>query len=552
MKLKKKRVNMACLNFKNQLDEKTKELILGMEEELKIKNKEIESKEKEITHLKNELEYLRNQILNKNRKIFGASSERVDSSQLSFFDEAESHSNLKEAEPTIEEITYKRKKPSKNIGKKDNLANLEKVVIEHKLDENEQFCKDCQSDLVVIGTKSKEILKYIPAKLYIEEHITYSYACRACEKDNDKANIITTEAPKTLLHKSMASNELISHVINLKYQHALPLYRQETYFNMLGANLSRQSLSNWIVSAANELEPVYNLMKEELLKRNYIQADETVLKVLNDKGKETNKQKYMWLYKSPDKDYPIIIYDYQKTRSGSCPKNFLNGFSGYLQTDWYAGYNKVEDVKRLYCLAHIRRKFHEIIINLDKEALKTSIAFIGFNYCTKLYKIEKELREQHRGTEDYYEKRYKIRLEKSKPIIEEFIAYVDKEIKEAIPRSPLGKALAYAKPLLPSFLKVFLEDGSLEIDNNSAERSIKPFVIGRKNWLFSVSIKGAKSSASIYSIVETAKNNNLIVEKYLLYLMNNFTNIDPLDKDSLLEILPFSKSLPSDLKIQTK
>ncbi|MEY8285802.1 IS66 family transposase [Lachnospiraceae bacterium 50-23] len=535
---------MSDLNLENQLDEKTKELILKMEDE-------IVAKDKEIANLKNELAYLKHQLLGKNRKIFGSSSEQVNSLQLSFFDEAENNSNSKVDEPTVEEITYKRTKPSKNTGKKDNLANLEKVVIEHKLDENNKHCNECGDDLVVIGTKSKEILKYIPARLYVEEHITYSYACKKCEESNDKANISTTKAPETLLHKSMASNELLSHVINLKYQHAMPLYRQETYFNMMGANLSRQTLSNWIISAASELEPIYKLMKEELLKRNYIQADETVLKVLDDKGKESSKQKYMWLYKSPDKDNPIIIYDYQKTRSGSCPRDFLSGFSGFLQTDAFAGYNKVENVKRLYCLAHIRRKFHEIIVNLDEEALKSSRALIGFNYCAKLYEIEKQLREQHSEKEDYYEKRYKTRLEKSKPIIEEFIAYVDKEMENAVPRSALGKALAYAKPLLPS-LKTFLEDGSLEIDNNSAERSIKPFVIGRKNWLFSTSTKGAESSALLYSIIETAKNNNLVVEKYLLYLMDKFIDTNHTDKESLLKILPFSKDLPDDLRIRNK
>lgn len=542
---------MTKINLENQLDEKTKELILEMEKELESRDNELKSKDKEIADLKNELAYLKGQILNKNRKIFGSSSEQSSSMQISFFDEAEKNSDLKIAEPAIEEITYKRAKSSNNTGKKDNLANLEKVVVEHKLDETEQYCKDCSDKLVVIGTKSKEILKYIPAKLYVEEHITYSYACKSCEENNDKANIVTTKAQETLLHKSMASNELLSHVINLKYQHAMPLYRQESYFKMMGVNLSRQTLSNWIIGAANELEPVYKLMKEELLKRRYIQADETVLKVLDDRGKESNKQKYMWLYKSPDKDSPIIIYDYQKTRSGSCPRDFLGKFSGYLQTDGYAGYNKVENIKRLYCLAHIRRKFHEIIVNLDEEALKTSRAAIGFNYCAKLYKIEKELREQYNKDGDYYEKRYKKRLEKSKPIIEEFITYVDKEIENAVPRSALGKALTYTKPLLPN-LMTFLEDGSLEIDNNGAERSIRPFVVGRNNWLFSTSTKGAEASALLYSIIETAKNNNLVVEKYLLYLMNSFSSLDPLDKESLLKILPFSKDVPAELQIKTK
>lgn len=535
---------MTKIKFEDQMDEKTRNLIMEHE-------KVLIEKDKEIAALKNELDYLRGQILNKNRKIFGSSSEQSSTLQVSFFDEAETNSNPKTEEPTIEEVTYQRKKPSKNTGKKDNLAGLEKVIIEHKLGDEYQSCKDCQDTLVVIGTKSKELLKYVPAKLYIEEHVTYSYACKRCEQENDKANIITTQAPKTLLHKSMASHELLSHVITLKYHHALPLNRQESYFQMMEANLSRQTLSNWMIQSATELGPVYALMKEELLKRDYILADETVVKVLDDTGKESKKQKYMWLYKSPDPARPIIIYDYQRTRSGSCPKKFLGDFSHYLQTDGYAGYNKVENAKRFYCLAHIRRKFHEIIVDLDEDALKESKALIGFNYCAKLYKIEQELREEFQHHDDYYEKRYIRRLEESKPILEEFMAYVDKELENAVPRSALGKALAYAKPLLPNF-KYFLEDGALEIDNNGAERSIRPFVVGRKNWLFSASTKGADSSALLYSIIETAKNNKLIVEKYLLYLMDQFVKIDPTDKESLLKILPFSKELPVDLKLKTK
>jgi transposase len=257
---------MDGLIIEEQLDEKTKEIISKME-------KEIESKNNEIRDLKNELAFLKNQVLNKNKKIFGKSSEQLDSEQLSLFDEAEKYSDYKAAEPTMEEITYKRKKSS-YVGKKDNLANLERVVIEHKLDEDKTNCDKCGGKLVVIGTKSKEILKYKPAELYIEEHRTYSYACKACEENHGKANIITTKAPNSLLYKSMESNELLSHVINLKYQYALPLYRQETYFDMLGANLSRQTLCNWIIGAAKEFEIVYDIMKEKLLESHYVQADE--------------------------------------------------------------------------------------------------------------------------------------------------------------------------------------------------------------------------------------------------------------------------------------
>lgn len=542
---------MDGLNLENQLDDITKNLILRMEKELESKNKELESKDKEIDYLKKELEFLKNQIINKNKKLFGKSSEQVDSQQISLFNEPEKESDLKREEPKIEEVTYTRNKPSKNKGKKDNLSNLEVVTIEHKLSQSEAICEECDSPLVEIGKKEKDILKYIPAKLYIERHVTYSYACKACEEKTDKANIITTKSPNTLLHKSMASNEILSHVICLKYLYALPLYRQENYFKMLEVNLSRQTLSNWIINASNEFNVVYNLMKKELLKSNYIQADETTLKVIDDKGKESKSKKYMWLYKTGGNKNSIILYDYQNTRSGSCPKAFLGDFSGYLQTDGYTGYNTVENAKRVYCLAHIRRKYYDIVSNLDEQALKKSRAIIGFNYCEKIYKIEKELREEYGSKENFFKIRYEERLEHIAPLLNEFINYVQVEIENALPKSPLGKALEYSQKLLP-YMKTILEDGSLEVDNNAAERSIKPFVIGRKNWLFSSSKKGAVASSVIYSVIETSKSHGLIVERYLTYLMDRISNDFEINEDKLLDIMPWSKNLPDNLKIPVK
>lgn len=537
---------MDSLNFEEQLDEKTKKIISDMENE-------IQSKDQEIKELKNQLEYLKNQVLNKNRKIFGKSSEQIDSNQISIFNEAEQYSDPKAEEPTIEEITYKRKKTNSYVGKKDNLANLKRVVVEHKLDDNEAVCDKCGDQLVVIGSKSKEVLKFKPAELYIEEHIIYSYACKACEKNEDKANIVSTKAPNSFLHKSMASNELLSHVICLKYQYALPLYRQETYFDMLGANISRQTLSNWVIKAAEEFQIVYDIMKEKLLESNYAQADETTVVVVDAKGNDSKAKKYMWLYKTGASENPVILYDYQKTRSSSCPKNFLCGFSGILQTDGYQGYSSVENVKRLYCLAHIRRKYFDIVSKLKAEALKNSRALIGFDFCEQLYKIEKDLREEYNGDVNYYAKRYETRLNKSAQIIEDFIKYIDAEIVNALPKSPLGEALAYSQKLLPSF-RLFLTDGSLEIDNNASERSIKAFVLGRKNWVLHNTSRGARASATIYSVIETAKANGLSVEKYLVHLMDVLSNLEDKDKnrDTLIQHMPWSKELPSEVFLQNK
>lgn len=536
-------MEMNILDLKDQLDEKTKLLISKME-------KEIESKDKEIDNLKKELSFLKGQILNKNRKIFGQSSEQVDSRQLSLFNDAEKNSDFKIDEPTIEEITYLRKKSSSHSGKKDNLAGLDRVIIEHKLNEFEAVCDKCGSDLVIIGKKSKEILKYKPAELYIEEHISYTYACKNCEVDEDKTNIISAKIPNTLLYKSMASNELLAHVVCMKYQYAMPLYRMESYFSMMDVNLSRQTLSNWIINCANELQPVFDYMKGELVQRNYIHADETYVKVIEENEKDSKSKRFMWLYRSGCMENPIILYDYQKTRSGSCAEKFLEGFSGYLQTDGYDGYNKVKNIKRLYCMAHIRRKFFEIISTLSPEALKQSHALEGFNYCEQLYEIEKELREQYIGCDNYYDERHTIRLKKSAPIIRKFQEYVDAEIVNALPKSPLGKALVYAQKLLP-YMKTFLTNGCLEIDNNSAERAIKPFVIGRKNWMFSKTIKGAKSSALLYSIIETAKANGLAAEKYLVYLFEILANSDVKESDILEKCMPWSEDIPDKLHIRT-
>ena len=532
----------------NELNENTKLLIDKVEK----MEAEINKKDEEINNLKNELAYLKGVLANRNKKIFGVSSEKVDTNQLSFFNEAEKYSDSKANEPDLEEITYKRAKKNSVKGKKDNLANLERVVIEHKLEGEDLKCKKCGSTLVEIGIKSKkEVLKYIPAKLIVEEHVMYSYACKSCESEAEKSNIVSAEAPKTVFYNSMASNELVAHTICLKYHHALPLYRQESYFNMMGATLSRQTLCNWTMTAARVLEPIYNHMKEDLLTRDYVHADETTLKVINDDGKDSKSKKYMWLYMSETGGRPVILYDYQSTRSSSCPKNFLKDYKGYLQTDGYSGYNSVSEAKRIYCLAHIRRKFHEIIINLNEEALKESKALIGFNYCEQIYNLEKELRSNYSSMPDYYDIRYKERNNKLAPILNNFIDYINKEILFALPRSPLGKALDYAKKHVPS-LKSVLLDGRLEIDNNAAEREIKPFVLGRKNFLFANTAKGATASSYLYSIVETAKANKLVIEKYLVYLFDNLINIDTTDSESLENLMPWADKIPDDLKIKDK
>lgn len=520
---------------------------MGTDKDINSLKQELELKNKEIEDLKNRLAFLENQIINKNRKLFGKSSEQIDQNQLNFFNEAEQNSNSKISEPTVEEITYKRNKPSKKGTMKDNLSNLEVVEIEHKLDDSENKCDICNEPMEIIGTKEKDILVYEPVKIYIERHITYTYACKKCEQESGEANIITTEAPKNLITKSMASNALLAYIISQKYELAVPLYRQEKHLESLGVCLSRQTMSNWIIACADKLDFVYAKFREKLLESSYIQSDETTLKVINLKGDESRSKTYMWLYKTQASNEAIVLYDYQKTRSSSCPKNFLDGFNGYLQTDGYKGYNSVKNAIHIYCLAHIRRKFFEIIEPLlkDKKALERSRALIGFNYCEQIYKLEKEIKKQYGDSNNFYEERFKIRLKELKPILDEFSSFVNKEIENATLK--YQKALEYAQELLPNMYFI-LEDGRLEVDNNGAERAIKPFVIGRKNWLFSKNPKGAHASAILYSIIETAKANNLIAERYLKYLFDKMTGIDDFSKFKFDPLMPWSSEIPDYIK----
>ena len=265
-------------------------------------------------------------------------------------------------------------------------------------------------------------------------------------------------------------------------------------------------MSNWTIACADKLDFFYDKLREKLLLSNYIQADETTLKVIDTQGKESRSKTYMCLYKNQYCDNQIILFDYQKTRSSSCPKKFLEGFSVYIQTDGYNGYNKVDNATRIYCLAHIRRKFFEVIqpILNDKEALERSRALIGFNYCEQIYKLEKDMKKNYNSNEDFYDKRYKIRLKKLKHILDEFKCFVNEEVENTLPKSSLGKAFEYAKELLPNMYFI-LEDGHLEIDNNAAER-------------------------------------------YLAYLFDKMTGIDDFSKLNFEHLMPWENEIPECIK----
>jgi hypothetical protein len=339
----------------------------------------------------------------------------------------------------------------------------------------------------------------------------------------------------------------MAYIMHRKYCEAVPLYRQEQQFINFGIQLSRQNLANWVMHGANNwLKLLYNRLHTYLVKEPVIHADETTMQVLAEKGKKPTSKSYMWLYSSGRYGKGIFLYEYQSSRAKKHPKTFLKEFKGYLQTDGYPGYNAVEDVTLVGCFAHARRGFTDALKALPKDAKGSrTVASEGLEFCNKLFNIEKAIKDKS------YKERYETRLEKSKPILKAFLSWLNTKERQVLPKSSLGKAIKYCLNQWPK-LEAFMLDGKLEISNNRAERAIKPFVIGRKNFLFSKSPKGAMASSIVYSIVETAKANGLNTFYYLNYLFEKLPNIDIENMDQLDELLPWSNSIPEECKVTNK
>jgi len=467
---------------------------------------------------------------------------------MSFFNEAESESSaFVIAEPALDEVKAVRK--SKQKGHKDKITKpLPTETVEYRLSAEDMACPQCGEMLHEMKKEIRKELKVIPAQVMVTEHVRYVYACRNCEKNEITTPIISAPVPNPAIKNSLASPSMLAHIMTRKYVEAIPLYRQEQQFKRFGINLSRQTLANWVIKASSSwLVPLYEAVHKELLTKEILHADETVLEVLCEPGREASTQSYMWLYRTGREDTPIVLYEYTQGRSGDYAKKFLKGFSGYIHTDGYAGYHKLVDnpdqeagsITLVGCWAHARRKYDEALKALGAKESPAAVTIRqGLEYCNKLFKIEEEIRDI--APED----RIKRRLEKAKPLLAEYFAWAEKHEPIVLPKSKLGEAIGYSLKQR-KYLESFLLDGRLEISNNRAERSIKPFVIGRKNWLFSNTPKGADASAVIYSLIETAKENDLNPFPYLQYLFEQLPNVNIQEPEILKKYLPWSKELPS-------
>lgn len=397
----------------------------------------------------------------------------------------------------------------KHPGRRPLPKELPRETIVHDIPESAKIC-ECGSSLICMGEEVTEQLKYTPARLSVIQHVRPKYACKPCQE-----YIAIASMPKQLLPKSIATPELIAHVVIAKYMDHLPLYRQETMWKRLDIDLTRSNLSSWILKVSDLCLPIVNHLQADILQSTYVQADETIIQVLNETARQNNQKSYMWVYRGGDLTRPSIVYSYQETRGGYHAQEFLAGFKGYLQTDAYSGYNWAayhDGVVTVGCMAHARRPFAE----LAKLSKRPGFATQALQYFQKLYAIEKIAREKILS----FDERYELRLIKAPPILDEFKKWLEEHIHKVPEQHKMRRAMQYVLRHWKS-LNNYLKDGRIEIDNNAVENAIRPFALGRKNWLFAGSPSGAYASATFYSLIETCKANNIDPYHYLCTLFQH-------------------------------
>lgn len=382
----------------------------------------------------------------------------------------------------------------------------EEILVD--MDESEKVCTcGCQKDR--LGESISEQLDVVPPQLKVLRYIRPKYVCKACE-----GSISIAPMPPLLLPKSMVSSSFVAYTITAKYNDHIPLYRQEMIWARYGVMIPRNSSCDWLMKTAELCEPLWLLLRTHIRSGRYTQADETTLQVLSSPDEKSNRKKhYMWLYRGGSRDQVATVFDYQISRSGYHAREFLSRFKGYLQTDGYGGYDWVDDdpdIVHLACMAHARRPFAELI----KIAKNTGKAHQAMAYIKKLYRVEEVARTESLSPQA----RYELRLKESKPILDTLQAWLEKSLPGAPSQSKLGKAIRYMLERWDA-LTNYLKDGHLEIDNNLAENAIRPFTIGRKNWLFAGSPRGAKAGAIFYSLIKTAQDNGLEAYYYLRYIL---------------------------------
>jgi len=464
-----------------------------------------------ISKLENEIEILKEQLNLLLQQRFGKSSERYNNNQQALFAPEEIPADTNDAEIETTEVKSHTRKKAGRKAIDPNIERREKII---DISEEEKQCA-CGHKLDRIGEETSEKLEIIPQSVYVTKTIRPKYACRHCEgtADEDKPAVRIAPVPPCIIPRSIASASLLSYIMIQKYQDHLPFHRQETQFQRIGVEISRQDMSNWQQHIYFFLTPLFTKLREVIKTGSVMQMDETTSQVMGEKDREDTQNSYIWLSRGGPPDKTVVIYDYRETRAGYNAIELLKGFCGYLQTDGYEGYDvavrELPGIIHVGCLAHSRRRFFEAA----KAAKKPQSAEEGLKFIRKLYEIEKTLRDKKLEDNEFVIKRKEL----ANPVLSDFHKWLNKRANEVLPSCLLGKAVAYTLKQWDKLIR-YLESPYLTPDNNASERSIRPYVVGRKNHLFNKSPDGARSSCGMYTLIETAKQNGVEPSKYLLEL----------------------------------
>lgn len=512
-------------------------------------------------NLETELNWYKEQILLLKKQRFSSSSEKeqIVCGQLMLFNEAEDihdHPQEEKAEPKPEPKSKKRKK-----SREADYSKLPAKVVEHDI--KEKHCEVCGSEMKELAPQIIEVLKYQPARYYVERHIVHQYICPNCTDENLEAEITVAQgAPKRLIKGSVVSPSVVSGIVFNKYVSGTPLYRQEQELKRKKIEINRATMSNWLMKSGKLLEPIYEGMTEELRKQKHLHMDETTVVVLEDKKNEDREKSYMWMMASGKHEKKqAVIYSYHKSREHEYAKDMIGAeYAGSIHCDGYEAYHKLEKATIMGCVVHMRRKFVEAMeVNpLHKQAKEMTQKQLKC-FCEShpsygnIVHIVQGIRKLFQYEKEYAKKGYdkrtieKKRQEEQEPILDELFECMEKHRGEYSMKSKMGIALTYALNQ-KEYLKNYLYDGEAEISNNRGERYIKPFVMGRKAWLFSNTRSGAKMSAIYYSLIESAKANHLDIEAYLTYILEEIKEHG--GETDYGKLMPYSEELPDIIRVK--
>lgn len=537
-----------------------KKLLADSNEQVALLTKMLSDSQKQVTALSKQSGELSQQIANLTetlnyfkKQLFGSKSEMSSKTVADVSDptsdEAEDSSkdenqkaavNTKSIATETETITYTRKKKErKPKSTRDELyASLPVVEEYHPLTDEEKICEFCGSEMEHLGWQCvREEIRIKQAEVVRVKILQETAKCNLCDKEDDKFTYIKSEVPDPLINHSNASASVVAYIMWLKYGLYLPTYRQEKSFQQLGAIISRATMSRWIYTCSEKFfEPIYERLHELAIMRDILHADETTCQVLHEEGRTAEQTSYMWLYCTAVSDgLPVIaLYDYQPGRGGYHAKNFLKEFSGYLVCDGYGGYNVLTNVIRCACLVHIRRKWRDAIPS-GKAALNKELSAVkGYTFFNDLFELERQYQD------DSPEERKAKRIKDQEPLWKEFKEWLD--TLEAAGGSKLDSAIKYTRNQWP-YVQNYMLDGRIPLANQAAENSARPYAVGRKNFLFHSSVKGARSAAVVLSIIETAKRNNLNVLSYLTHLLTEMPGQLKNGSEGIDDLLPWSESM---------